>query len=521
MADPRSKVRAAAVLGLTAVVLLTASWLDDDAFVTLRTADNVLNGHGLTWNPAERVQAYTHPLWLFLNTGLAALTGRPELTCALLSFILSLAVVGLILYRVAPSLDTGLLAVLLLLVSKAWVDFSGSGLEDPLTRLLLVLFVLAGRRPAGDARALVVALITALAALSRPDALLVFLPALAAELRGGGRRRWCAAALGLAPLAAWGLFALLYYGSPWPNTAYAKLGTGVPRIGRVVQGFAYLFDSLIRDPATLGILVAAVWVAWRWPRRVDRRLLAGGLLYLAYVVWIGGGYMSGRFLGLPLTAAVLALLRDPPPARVLWTRRKVVAVALSLAAVALAVRTVEPLMQDGVGLFGIGDERRTHHPYTGLTGLLVQERWPEHFLRLRGEELARDGTEVWAEGAIGMVGFYAGPEVHLVDVFALGDPLLARLPGEIRATFNRPRELGWRAGHVRRAIPEGYLESLPGGPNRLADPDLARYYDVIRTVTRGPLWDRERLATVVRLNLGHYDALVDAWAARRAETETP
>ena len=32
----------------------------------MRTVDNFVNGYGLTWNVAERVQAYTHPLWMFL-----------------------------------------------------------------------------------------------------------------------------------------------------------------------------------------------------------------------------------------------------------------------------------------------------------------------------------------------------------------------------------------------------------------------------------------------------------------------
>ncbi len=40
--------------------------MSDDAYITLRTVDNFINGYGLTWNISERVQAYTHPLWMFL-----------------------------------------------------------------------------------------------------------------------------------------------------------------------------------------------------------------------------------------------------------------------------------------------------------------------------------------------------------------------------------------------------------------------------------------------------------------------
>ncbi len=499
------------------MVLVTAAWLDDDAFVTFRTTDNLLDGRGLTWNPAERVQASTHALWLFVHAGLVTVTGNHELTCVALSLVLSWLTIFLLIFRVAPSPETGCLAAGALILSKAWVDYAGSGLEDPLTRLLLILFVLARRRPEGDGRVFVLSLLVALATLNRPDAILVFAPALAVALYRRRGRAWGLAALGFAPLLMWGLFALFYFGSPWPNSAFAKLGTGVPRIGKVVQGLAYLLDSLIRDPATLLIIGLAVAVAWRRSRSVDLHLLAGGALYLLYVVWIGGSYMSGRFLGLPLTAAVLALVARPL-ALGLPGRRATVA-ALILANLSVAVRVVEPMVQKEIGVFGIGDERRTHHPYTGLVSIPAEERWPEHYLRRHGEELAREGVTVSTEGAIGMIGFYAGPDVHIVDDFAISDPLLARLPGRIGATFNRPHALGWRAGHVPRTIPEGYLESLPDGPNRLADPDLAAYYDILRTVTRGPLWDKERLATVVRLNLGRYDPLLEAYVRRHPQSD--
>jgi arabinofuranosyltransferase len=52
------------------LLLLPTAWICDDAYITMRTADNFVNGYGLTWNVSERVQAYTHPLWLFLISGI-------------------------------------------------------------------------------------------------------------------------------------------------------------------------------------------------------------------------------------------------------------------------------------------------------------------------------------------------------------------------------------------------------------------------------------------------------------------
>ena len=50
---------------LTLLTIVHAAWVCDDAFITARVVDNCLSLRGLRWNPAERVQAFTHSLWLF------------------------------------------------------------------------------------------------------------------------------------------------------------------------------------------------------------------------------------------------------------------------------------------------------------------------------------------------------------------------------------------------------------------------------------------------------------------------
>ena len=39
----------------------------DDAYITFRAIDNFFDGYGLRWNIDERVQVYTHPLWMMLH----------------------------------------------------------------------------------------------------------------------------------------------------------------------------------------------------------------------------------------------------------------------------------------------------------------------------------------------------------------------------------------------------------------------------------------------------------------------
>src|SRR5262245_2250480 len=57
-------VRASLLLLFTYVFLANA-WMGDDAYITFRTAWNFVHGYGIVFNPDERVQAFTDPLWMF------------------------------------------------------------------------------------------------------------------------------------------------------------------------------------------------------------------------------------------------------------------------------------------------------------------------------------------------------------------------------------------------------------------------------------------------------------------------
>ena len=44
------------LLMLFVVLMIKTAWVGDDAYISFRPLDNLLNGHGLRWNVAERVQ---------------------------------------------------------------------------------------------------------------------------------------------------------------------------------------------------------------------------------------------------------------------------------------------------------------------------------------------------------------------------------------------------------------------------------------------------------------------------------
>ena len=56
--------------------------------------------------------------------------------------------------------------------------------------------------------------------------------------------------------------------------------------------------------------------------------------------------------------------------------------------------------------------------------------------------------------------------------------------------------------------PPGYTETLKTGVNQIQDKNLAEYYDHLRKIIRGDLWDPSRLREIALINLGYYNRLL-------------
>ncbi|HVP11185.1 MAG TPA: hypothetical protein VMV94_08385 [Phycisphaerae bacterium] len=486
-------------LALYTVVVLRCAWLSDDAYITFRTIDNFLSGYGLTWNPDERVQAYTHPLWLLLLTPIQAVTGEPHLTTITVSVLLSVGAVLLCAFALSATPLAATLGVLVFTLSRAFVDYSTSGLENPLSHLLLAGYLIVWiRRPASDRSFLLLATLAGLTTLNRMDLALVVLPGvLVWAWQRRGVRTLGLLLLGFAPFILWELWSLFYYGFPFPNTAYAKLNTQIPAAMLVRQGWFYFADSLTTDPLTPIMIVAGLLAPIVVGRRRHLPIVVGVCLYLAYVLRIGGDFMAGRFLSVPLFCAVILLVSSP----VARSARALVPL-FGLILLTGLVATRPSLLSDErygmdfyyMGPHDIADERAAYYQATGLLRILRGRPVPDHAWAREGKAARLAGPGVVVSRNIGFFGLAAGPRVHIVDEDGLADPLLARIRYAPGST--------WRVGHFHRPIPTGYIETLRDGANVIADPQLARRYDLLARITRGPLLDSERLRDILRMNLG-------------------
>lgn len=505
-----------ALVGVVGVVLANA-WVSDDAYITLRTVEHAARGEGLVWNPGERVQAYTHPLWMAGLVVLRLLTQDAYVSAIVLG-VGTTALALLTLARGSRSSADLLVALAALALSKSFVHYGTSGLENPATAFLTgCMALLAARRSSGEPTVRHVLLLGALVFLNRVDAALLVAPLVVVVLwraRHVGLWKLARAGLpGVALVLAWETFSLFYYGSFVPNTAYAKLGAGLDATTLIENGIGALGDNLRWDPSTLSFVAMGGLVVLPFARaRLDAvALVLGAWAYVAYFVWIGGDFMAGRFLMAPTFVVALAWVRVAPLARVSPERRTTTAAALAASLLGVALLGSRPPLapigeQRGWSTYGVTDEQAF---YWSRTGLFASGRGPRPRDPLYGAGQSLPCDAPVTGDSIGFYGFGAGDCGVIVDRLALSDPLIARLPAL--------RDPSWRVGHYLRAVPEGYLESVRTGECAMNDPGLCTLFAHLRRVTRAPLLSEGRLESIAFLTFGDWRALVDEDAHRRPE----
>ena len=477
------------ILIIFSIVLIRTAWISDDAAITLRAVLNFLNGYGARFNVDERVQAYTHPLWFISISALSVVIKNVFYTTFILSIICSILTVWLLLAKVAKNTYGIIIVGITTLLSKAYIDFSTSGLENPLSHLLIVSAVLLALRVIKHLNfknLFLFFLNSSLLYLNRPDLLVLILPLVLLLIIKNHKSPslvvW-ALVLGLLPVIVWALLSTYYYGFPFPNTAYAKLATGIPLIERVSQGIKYLEHSIYTDPLTIFCIAVGI-VIGMLSAIPGVSLSIGVLLYLAYVISIGGDFMEGRFFTAPLLVAMIQIARYP------FSINQFLALVVCIC---------------GLGLLNISSTLLSDSNYSNLkftTNGIADERG--YYFREYGLLTAKKDTFITSEwkltdrkvevacGGLGFKGIAAGPSTHLIDVCGLADPLLSRIP-----ILSSPP----RVGHYERALPPGYFESIVHNKNLIQNEKLAQLYDEIIFITRRELNDLNRIKKIAIFNL--------------------
>lgn len=366
----------------------------EDYYITFRASLNLATGHGLVFQPGERVHTFTSPLGTLLPALFALGGGEDVATRALWLFrLVSAAALGAAIFLAARLMVRGALAPLAIgTAGAAWacdaktIDFSINGMESA---LLIFFIVLTWRALTEGARLLPCALACAGLQWTRPDGCVFFaVLALAwwwlgatevAGWRQRGEKLVRAGALGLVLYLPWLVFAWWYYGSPIPHTIQAKVShhaagellTALALYpGRLLFGEVALHDVFLPayfffggwpDLLRWGARLLAVGgaLAWLWPRvRAPGRIASAafflGGFYVEYIPrspwyypgWEALGFIAWAYLLDAILRRVTAKRPGVSAVRIVSTVWVLVQVAL-LASVAWQMRLQQAIIEDG------------------------------------------------------------------------------------------------------------------------------------------------------------------------------
>jgi len=469
------------------------AWVSDDAYIDARTAVNAASGEGLRWNVDERVETFTDPAWVLLLSAASVFVRDPYVALLLLDVTLAAAAVALIVMGLAADAAAAVLALSLLTFSKAFVEYATSGLSVALVYLLIAMFwTLYWRMRDRPARTRVLTTIAAICMLADAKAVLLLMPALLVVLRRRLAYRVADVAPAIAVLAGWALFATLYFGSPVPAPVMAAWTAHWQLSARAGQGLVYLLDAVDRDPLTVLAIACAIALLCLRQLTNVRVVAAGVLVYFTAVVLAGGDWLSGRaFAPALLTTAILI-------ARLDWISTGYASAAVALLIWGLGLlspyspvrsdvhygRTAqEPLAAPWPGerstmapsRAAIRDDRWDAYQQTGLLTARHDAALPDvQALEREVQQLLVRNQHVVVTDRVGLFAFVSGTRLHVVDPLGRTDPLLSRLAPADCCTP--------RGG--RRAIPDGYVETIETGRNVIADPPTAELYRRVSTLAK-------------------------------------
>jgi len=271
--------------------------LFDDAMISMRYAHNLADGHGLVWNPGERVEGVTNPLW----AAYMALVHKLPVPASKISLIIQITgafLLALNLWMVrkiatAISGEKSLATVLAVLFTAFYyplIYWSVMGMEVGLL-LVLMGFVVWKLLEAMESERFpwLVYLILGFATLVRID---IAVPLLAVTLffaYGDKQDRMRHIFWGAAMIAVFiggqTLVRYLYYGELFPNTYYLKM-VGYPMHLRIMRGLTVFLHFIWRSNI---IFIAFPFIALSgsWTRK--QRLLVWLIASQAsYAIYVGG-----------------------------------------------------------------------------------------------------------------------------------------------------------------------------------------------------------------------------------------
>lgn len=510
------------------VITLLASWNCDDAYHGFVMSKNLAEGNGFVYNVGERVNASTCPLFSILIGCLGIVFKNYPIMSFFVCSLLSTAAFAVIVYRFCRKRWHVVFLFFALISSYSFFSYTTSGLENSLLFLLEALFlsiVLLNEK--FDAKKLLgISFICSLILMTRMDAgiIVFFVTAycfLAKRDCGFFKMILCGIA-GLIPFALWEVFSVLYYGALFPNTYYIKVNTGFEKSLYIKNGIIYMFASEIFDVALAVFIIIAIILMIKSKNLKMVCITIGMVAKAAYLLSVGGDFMLGRHFSDMYFIAIIVIvfLEDSIkiPFSLFEADNRSILCCLLVFCLSLTVIFRSINVTDYISKDYFADEKQNYSSTQSFLRVvknkvlydydITKAFWDTDEVNRSLESGVKGDILEWAPGAIV---FYNNDGFYLNDKYGLGDPLLSHLPAVEMENF--------RSGHMYREVPEGYRESRQTGENKIVDPDLHEFYDIMTKVISDPFFDKDRIKLSVEFAMGKYDYLVDNYIENVGEAK--
>ena len=427
----------------------------EDAFISFRYANNLLNGFGLVWNIGDQpIEGYTNFLWIMLCS-IGILLKIQLITFSQLLGIVSGIFTLIYVYKIGNKIlrfknEIVLLPRIMLAISGPFATWASSGMETNLFTLFIVgsiYYELNFWLNHKTNSLIFLFLFLLLATLTRPEGLIFFLILFVFNLikiKEGGtsgtlKRSLVAAFIFfIIPFFVYSIWRFTYFGYLLPNTYYAKTGGS---IFQWLRGLAYIFYFCLHFllPA-IPLLTILVWIS------IDKLRIKGFtqeislrinndtrtyaififlflcLFYCVYIIYVGGDYMAMYRFFVPILPLIYLLITE---CYRIITNQVSNNSKRNFSFILLIVFFLGTIIQSTtLDHYIFAKPIRQHGQYQGV----LIERWHSNRLTAIGKffnNYKKSSDESIATDAIGAISYYSGLKVY--DYHGLVDPRIAHL----------------------------------------------------------------------------------------------
>ena len=478
-------------------LIVKKAWMSSDGLSVIYQTLNLFGGDGLTWNVGERTYVSTSPLLtivtivfscilipIFDTWGVSVVKYMGIANNLIVSSVF-LFFLYKYLKRISSKITTQfryfifLFLLVVVLCSNYFIDFFTGGLENPLSYLFTFLFASVLLNNEERQIKSTLPIILSFLFLVRYDFTILFFPALLFLLI---KYRWCISNIIMASIVLmWFAFALVYFGSIFPNSFYLKTNHY-----NFYQSFYYLWSNMIHSPAMFVLIFVGLYCSF-----FGNKLLFVGLLSYFIYVCVVKDYMLGRLFTVLIPACIVSIAWHIVNGTSYFGLNKYVVISIVI------LIFLNGSLKTSVykyGKYNLSDERAYYTKYIPL-------------LQMDLQYVKQKNAYVYINKDLTMLHSPFLPPHHsqtyYLDPVGLSNPLVTYYIKNFGSKGDRP---GHYQADLKYLKNIGVDESILKNKNLIKTKNIRELYDDVNIVAKSDIFDYKRFKTILKLHSHNYNS---------------